>query len=113
MAEEPVREHDCEAWIDEGRGCAICSGILKGLRGDDLANAAARMSWMNSDCLALLDAAFRERAPRMPSGPKKGWWSPTDDDLSDHIASMLVAAGQWVEHDEGGFYRPVYEEGGA
>jgi len=107
---DPVaRKHDCKAWVEEGRGCAVCGNILRGLTGDDLANAAARTTWMNAECLILLDAAFRHIGHRHETGKRKGWWDDSALSVAEDIAKMLVCAGNWVKHDEGGFYRPAYE----
>jgi len=41
-----MKKHVCASWIDDGRGCAICSKILVGLKGDEITKAAQLTNWL-------------------------------------------------------------------
>ena len=47
-----MNKHICEKWVDDGRGCAICSKVLIGLKGDDIAKAAKTTNWLITELRA-------------------------------------------------------------
>jgi len=72
-----MKKHICEDWVNDGVGCAICSKILRGLKGDEVVKAAQLTNWLLTE--------LRLTGKELISASKGLQCAPRSNNISENI----------------------------